>query len=101
MTTHMRPLNQIKRVSTLELRIYIEQKKYIEEHFGEDAADVANYGWGVDEHKDGIGVSTKVYGHGILQSEAHLGDSEIAHSFEDFDDENSTYGQLTKMSMEE
>ncbi|MCJ7760836.1 hypothetical protein MUP59_06820 [Candidatus Bathyarchaeota archaeon] len=88
-------------MSTLELRIYIEQEKYIKEHFSEHAAEVANYGWGVDEMKDGISVSTKVYGHGILCSVAHLGDKEITHSFEDFDDENSTYGQLTKMSMEE
>lgn len=97
----MKPLNQVKGVGTLELRIYIEQEKYIKEHFGEHAADVANYGWGVDGQKNGINIATKVYGHGVLCSEAHLGDSEITHSFEDFDDENSTYGQLMKLSKEE
>lgn len=101
MTTHMKPLKQVKKVSTLELRIYIEQEKYIKEHFGEHAADVANYGWGVNGQKNGINIATKVYGYGILCSEAHLGDNEITHSFESFDNKDSTYSQLTKMSKEE
>lgn len=79
-------LSRIKRVSTLEWHVYVEQQKYIKDKFGQDAADSANYGWGVDELKDGVQVSTKVYGHGILSSEVHIGDSEITHSFEKWDD---------------
>jgi hypothetical protein len=43
-------------------RTVVRQERWIEERFGEDAADGANYGWGSDECE----VATKVYGHGVL-----------------------------------
>ena len=65
----------------LEERIYDKQYEYVKEHFGEETADSANYGWGVDELENGFRVSTKVYGHGVLVSEAFLDDAEIPMDF--------------------
>jgi hypothetical protein len=82
----MKPLSQVKSVSTLEDRIYVEQEKYIEKRFGKDAAHNASYGWDVDVGDTSVHVSTKVYRHGILRSEAHLGDEKVTHTFEEFEE---------------
>lgn len=46
----------------LEDRIYAHQERVIREKYGKEAADQANYGWGVDERDDSITVETKIYG---------------------------------------
>lgn len=79
------PLGKVKRLATLECRVFEEQEKYIREKFGDDAADNANYGWGVDVFDKGVSVSTKIYRHGVLTSKANIGDSGIQHEFEDFE----------------
>jgi hypothetical protein len=53
---------------TIEDLIYDQQYELIKERFGRKAADEANYGWFVDACESRVIVSTKVYGHGILQS---------------------------------
>ena len=65
----------------LEDKIYNEQEKYIEEKFGKQEANIANYGWGVDGGETYITVETKVYGHGVLVSQGDLKTGEITHSF--------------------
>ena len=47
-----------------ESDIYISQEVVIKNRYGKEAADKANYGWGVDD----CTVQTKVYGHGVLIS---------------------------------
>jgi len=71
-------------LTKLEVEIYDEQYEYIKKHFGKDAADSANYGWGVDELGNGFRVATKVYGRGTLTSRGFLGDPEITMDFEPF-----------------
>lgn len=56
--------------AAIECQIYAEQENYIREHFGDEAAQIANYGWGVDTVGERIDISTKVYGHGVLETEA-------------------------------
>jgi len=55
--------------------------------YGKEAADNANYGWGVDSEEESISIRTKVYGKGILTSEGYLTGKkgwEIEHDFEEF-----------------
>lgn len=47
--------------SDLETHIYEAQHKIIAEKYGEQAAELANYGWAVEEYDDRVGVCTKVY----------------------------------------
>lgn len=62
---------------------YEAQREYILAEFGEEAADTANYGWGVDEI---VGViATKVYGHGVLTTA--IGETDD-HEFEPFREES-------------
>jgi len=58
-----------------ETRIYRAQERWIRKNFGDKAAKSANYGWGVDavESSGYVSVATKVYGQGILTSEASPG----------------------------
>lgn len=65
--------------STTEQKIYDIQNKLIEKFFGKEAAEAANYGWGVTTCEGYISVATKVYGHGILQSDANKG-TRIVHT---------------------
>jgi hypothetical protein len=67
-------------LDTLEDTIYDEQADWIRAHFGQKAADNANYGWGVSGGDDYLDVATKVYGHGVLRSFAKLGEP-IVHEF--------------------
>ena len=76
-----RPISGIKTIRTLEARVYNEQYDWIRKKFGKRAAEVANYGWGVTGDEDYVSVATKVYGHGVLESNVRLGADEIDHSF--------------------
>lgn len=51
------------------------QKCYIKKHFGREAVENANYGWGMTDE----GIATKVYGHGVLDT-----DNEGNHQFYPF-----------------
>ena len=64
-------------------RIVADQERYIRARFGDEAADVANYGWFGD---DGLGyVETKVYGYGVLSSTVSvIDDTTIRHEFVPF-----------------
>ena len=61
-----------------EQEAYDNQEAWIRKHCGKQAADKANYGWGVDE-VEGV-ICTKVYGFGVLITDVESGeidDSEI------------------------
>lgn len=62
----------------MEDRVYAAQEAWIRARCGKKAAEIANYGWYVDEYT----VSTKIYGHGILMS-CGVDD----HTFEPFNNE--------------
>lgn len=51
-----------------ETRIYNQQYDLIKRRFGKQAAQNANYGWGVDSSDDCVSIATKVYSHGVLTS---------------------------------
>jgi hypothetical protein len=55
-----------------ELAVYDSQRQWIHENCGEAAAETANYGWVVELNDSApfVGVATKVYGIGILYSDA-------------------------------
>lgn len=72
------------RAEQVEEQIYAEQQAYIEREFGKRAANVANYGWGVTDEDDIVIVSTKVYGHGVLTSQAEAPLWQIKHSMEEW-----------------
>lgn len=44
-----------------ERQLYAEQEALIVREFDRQAADTANYGWGVEEGEDVIAISTKIY----------------------------------------
>jgi len=59
-----------------------EQQKVIEEKYGLDAAEKANYGWGIDDTEVGMSVATKVYApQMVLVSTASFPSKDIAHSW--------------------
>jgi predicted transcriptional regulator len=58
-------------------RAYTSQAAWIEERFGAEAARKANYGWGQSE----TGAATKIYGHGVIQTNF---DSPDEHTFSPF-----------------
>lgn len=59
-----------------------EQTKYIKKNFGKRAADRANYGWGIGGDQHHTSVATKVYGHGVLQTDVDHKTRKIDHDFE-------------------
>lgn len=59
--------------NVVEMRVYDQQYKTILAECGQDAADNANYGWGVSGGARTVDVATKVYGHGVLVSIAERG----------------------------
>ena len=67
----------------VEDRICREQYAWIHSECGAEAAEKANYGWGVDAYGPEISVSTKVYGHGVLTSNASPG-SNVSHLWRPF-----------------
>lgn len=75
-----------------ENRIYREQSRLIEQDYGKDAAEKANYGWGVIVNSTFIAISTKIYlaiGNAVLTSSAAMPYSPrkktvIVHSFEGY-----------------
>ena len=70
-------------MNAIEDKIYAAQERWIRKRFGDDAADNANYGWGVDvvdEHHYVL-VATKIYGHGVLHSEAAGLSDRVSHDF--------------------
>lgn len=60
--------------------LYGAQSSWIRRHYGEEAAENANYGWGVSGAGKGAVVETKVYGQGVLIS--HMEGRRIVHEFE-------------------
>ena len=60
------------------------QYTYIKEHFGDEAADHANYGWGICEDDNALRVATKVYGHGVLCTVVSRSNEAITHTFRPF-----------------
>ena len=69
-----------KHFGTEEL-IYIQQERLIKRKCGKRASMVANYGWGVTGDRNYVSVATKVYRHGILQSDAFAPKWEIKHKW--------------------
>lgn len=72
-----------------ELALYASQREWIVTHYGEQAAENANYGWAVetDDTSPFVVAGTKVYGHGLLVSEAlnlieDGGELQVTHAFE-------------------
>jgi hypothetical protein len=72
-----------------ETAVYASQYKWIEQRYGVEVADQANYGWAVETNDSApfVGVATKVYGWGILFSDAlnlieDGGELQVEHRFE-------------------
>lgn len=58
------------------------QYQWIRRRIGKDAADRANYGWGVSgSDEDDLSVATKVYGYGVLVSHFEA-DGKVYHDFD-------------------
>lgn len=64
-----------------QTRIYRDQQRLIEAKFGKSAAEDANYGWGVSGSDGFVSVATKVYGRGVLVSEATRGVRVVEHAW--------------------
>jgi len=67
----------------VEDEIYNRQYQWIKDNKGKEAAEKANYGWGVDTTGEKLVVETKVYGHGVLISRGSSKE-DISHDFEPF-----------------
>jgi hypothetical protein len=50
------PMTFAEWLRQVEDKIHEEQVRYIDREFGEEAANSANYGWGVDETESSISV---------------------------------------------
>lgn len=72
-------------IEKLEERAYAEQEDMIREMYGVEAADKANYGWGVDDDGDEISICTKVYGIGVLNTVIDPCTHEISHDMDEED----------------
>jgi len=72
-----------KSMQKVENEIYDRQYQWIKDNKGKEAAEKANYGWGVDETGKVLVVETKVYGHGVLISRASTKE-DITHDFSPF-----------------
>lgn len=72
-----------KALEMLEERAYAAQAAYIRKRFGKEAAESANYGWGVEDWENGVIISTKVYGHGVLTTTGEIG-LPLSHTFREF-----------------
>ena len=70
-----------KSKQAVEDEIYAQQYQWVKDKFGKEAADSANYGWGVDETGEALAIETKVYGHGILTSRGSSIEN-ISHDFQ-------------------
>ena len=83
MNTKSKPKKQT--IEQLEQQVIHAQEAYIKERFGQEAADCANYGWGVDCDALGVSVCTKIYSFGTLQTNAVRGDApeDFEHEFEE------------------
>jgi len=75
----------IDKSTQLEVRVYNEQYEYIKEHFDKVDADLADYGYSVNERKDGLRISTMVYNRGILTSVASFDSIKVLMVFEPFE----------------
>lgn len=65
-----------------ENELFEAQYKEVRKRFGVEAAKQANYGWGVSGDEKRVSVASKVYGHGVLTTEAEYCDpATICHSF--------------------
>lgn len=73
----------VKSMEKVEDEIYDQQYQWIKDNKGKEAAEKANYGWGVDETGKELVVETKVYGHGVLTSRGSSKE-DISHNFEPF-----------------
>jgi len=73
----------VKSMQKVEDEIYNQQYQWIKDNRGKEAAEKANYGWGVDETGPELIVETKVYGHGVLVSRGSSKEN-ISHNFEEF-----------------
>lgn len=65
----------------LEDKCYARQYRLIKATYGKEAAEKANYGWGVIDGEVLLDISTKVYGHGILRTVANRCNGQIAHEW--------------------
>lgn len=70
--------------SAMEDRIFEAQQKLILKRFGADAANCANYGWGFTSVDDEVIIETKVYGHGVLITNAKHPSRQLNHQFDPF-----------------
>lgn len=74
--------------SGVEDAVYQSQEDFIRKHFGDTAADNANYGQWVDENDDeGLIVETKIYGHGRMRSTVAPDSTTVHHEMNGLDDE--------------
>lgn len=66
-----------------EDQIYSQQVDLIRKRFGREAADQANYGWGVNEGDRHLTIETKVYvdPQYVLISEGSYADGSITHEW--------------------
>jgi hypothetical protein len=65
--------------------IIADQEKWIKKEYGPLVAKKANYGWSIEEDDVNPAVSTKVYGHGVLISQASKRGGKLVfdHDFEE------------------
>jgi hypothetical protein len=70
----------------LEAALYELQYEYVKKEFGQEAADMANFGWGVSFDTDNRrwSIATKVYGKGVVQTEATCLE-DVTHEFRPFE----------------
>ena len=64
---------------TFEDQCYESQYGFIKKDCGKEAAEKANYGWGVSGTEDYIDIATKVYRHGVLTTIGHYKTKKIEH----------------------
>lgn len=64
-----------KSLNGLQNAVFAEQERLIEEKYGKQAAEKANYGYGQGGDDFSVSIATKVYGHGVITTDASIGDS--------------------------
>jgi len=71
-----------------EKALQSSQVNWITKKFGSKAASNANYGWVSEGKGQALALTTKIYGHGTLDSSYE--DGKIVHDYEAFENETAT-----------
>lgn len=71
-----------ERIEELEGKAFDAQYQMVKLECGQEAADNANYGWGISEDETSSSICSKIYGHGLITTDVNFETGEITHDLD-------------------